>query len=268
MNAFAHRGTGNFGRILKRGSRPRSTVGAMIGTMICFVAFVQHYMSVNDESKVWVWFGIRSDGRCGRDYSTEHISETTCGKGLCCSSHGWCGTGEEYCSRTMGCQSGCDPAGLESGDMHGEDGDADGEHGMHYHMDDDVYRHHANGEEYDDDVYRHHSSRYRRGAEYGHYEDHYDDYHHRYDNHYEGHPELEGHHELEGHLEGHDEGHHERHEHHEEEDRADGPDLVFVGDGPELLGMSEKRHLGEGDGIPLEQKSSEQESSEQESSDL
>ena len=66
-----------------------------------------------DSGETWVWFGIRSDGRCGRDYAHEgqlSAGETQCGKGQCCSSHGWCGHGEEYCSVSMGCQSGCWPA--------------------------------------------------------------------------------------------------------------------------------------------------------------
>ena len=48
--------------------------------------------------------GMRSDSRCGRDYGTEYVKDTTCGKGSCCSSHGWCGTTEEYCSVALGCQ--------------------------------------------------------------------------------------------------------------------------------------------------------------------
>ena len=53
---------------------------------------------------VWIWMGMRSDSRCGRDYGTEYVKDTTCGKGSCCSSHGWCGTTEEYCSVALGCQ--------------------------------------------------------------------------------------------------------------------------------------------------------------------
>ena len=95
---------------------------------------------------MWIWMGIRSDDRCGRDFGTDHVQHTTCGKGSCCSSHGWCGTtapqhrpstsprpdqprrplhpaprpparrprtrrrcgtSEEYCSVALGCQSGC-----------------------------------------------------------------------------------------------------------------------------------------------------------------
>ena len=41
---------------------------------------------------MWIWMGIRSDDRCGRDFGTDHVQHTTCGKGSCCSSHGWCGT--------------------------------------------------------------------------------------------------------------------------------------------------------------------------------
>ena len=50
--------------------------------------------------------GMRSDARCGRDFLTDWGSESTCAKGQCCSSHGWCGHGEEYCSVSLGCQKG------------------------------------------------------------------------------------------------------------------------------------------------------------------
>ena len=101
---------------------------------------------------MWIWMGIRSDDRCGRDFGTDHVQHTTCGKGSCCSSHGWCGTtapqhrpstsprpdqprrplhpaprpparrprtrrrcgtSEEYCSVALGCQSGCWKVGAE-----------------------------------------------------------------------------------------------------------------------------------------------------------
>ncbi|KAG9247386.1 carbohydrate-binding module family 18 protein [Calycina marina] len=48
----------------------------------------------------------RSDGKCGRDFSG-----ATCDSkgafGGCCSSHGWCGTTANHCSRDLGCQNGC-----------------------------------------------------------------------------------------------------------------------------------------------------------------
>merc|ERR1719476_660466 len=100
--------------VLKRGGRvgkrPRTLFAAMVGTFICFSLFVYHYMRASDDSVVWVWFGMRSDGRCGRDFGTDYVTETLCGKGLCCSSHGWCGHGEEYCTLSLGCQSGCWPS--------------------------------------------------------------------------------------------------------------------------------------------------------------
>jgi hypothetical protein len=40
--------------VLRRGGRfskrPRTLVAAMIGTMVCFVAFVRHYMEATDDS--------------------------------------------------------------------------------------------------------------------------------------------------------------------------------------------------------------------------
>ena len=86
---------------------------------------------------------MRSDSRCGRDFGTEHAKETTCGKGSCCSSHGWCGTTEEYCSVALGCQSGCWPderteeqkAEAAEGGQHYDDDDygGGGHHGEYGH---------------------------------------------------------------------------------------------------------------------------------------
>ena len=92
---------------LKLGSKPRILFGTAVGTMLCFVLFIKYYSSYTNDADVWVWFGMRSDGRCGKDFGTEWAASTTCGKGHCCSSHGWCGHGEEYCSVALGCQSGC-----------------------------------------------------------------------------------------------------------------------------------------------------------------
>ena len=91
------------------GKRPRTLVAAFLGTFVCFLFFVHHYAQTNgsDSDTVWIWFGMRSDGRCGRDFGTDYVKETKCGGEGCCSSHGWCGHGEEYCSVALGCQSGC-----------------------------------------------------------------------------------------------------------------------------------------------------------------
>ena len=93
------------------GKRPRTLVAAFLGTFVCFLFFVHHYAQTNgsDSDTVWIWFGMRSDGRCGRDFGTDYVKETKCGGEGCCSSHGWCGNGEEYCSVALGCQSGCWP---------------------------------------------------------------------------------------------------------------------------------------------------------------
>ncbi|KAG8465194.1 hypothetical protein KFE25_012557 [Diacronema lutheri] len=87
--------------------RMRTLVVALALTFLIFV-YTVHVTHRQDEEAVWIWMGMRSDGRCGRDFGTEHIDETRCGKGSpCCSAHGWCGSSEEYCSATLGCQSGC-----------------------------------------------------------------------------------------------------------------------------------------------------------------
>ncbi|KAJ1617164.1 hypothetical protein T492DRAFT_505419 [Pavlovales sp. CCMP2436] len=89
------------------GRRPRTLVAGLVITFVCF-AYAVHVTHRQDEEAVWIWMGMRSDGRCGRDFGTEHVAETKCGAGApCCSAHGWCGASEEYCSATLGCQSGC-----------------------------------------------------------------------------------------------------------------------------------------------------------------
>jgi len=54
MNSFARRGVDNsaFTRMLKRGgrTRPRTFIAAIVGTLVCFAAFVRHYEHVNDDS--------------------------------------------------------------------------------------------------------------------------------------------------------------------------------------------------------------------------
>ena len=96
MNAFASRGVEGvgFGRVMRKprlSKRPRTFVAALIGTWVAFMWLVNRYYH-KDEATVWIWMGIRSDDRCGRDFGTDHVQHTTCGKGSCCSSHGWCGT--------------------------------------------------------------------------------------------------------------------------------------------------------------------------------
>lgn len=87
--------------------RPRTLVVALAATLLLF-GYLVHVTHREDEEAVWIWMGMRSDGRCGRDYGTEHVPATKCGRGSpCCSSHGWCGASEEYCSPSLGCQSGC-----------------------------------------------------------------------------------------------------------------------------------------------------------------
>ena len=107
--------------------------------------FVHHYAQTNgsDSDTVWIWFGMRSDGRCGRDFGTDYVKETKCGGEGCCSSHGWCGHGEEYCSVALGCQSGCWPderteeqkAEAAEGGQHYDDDDygGGGHHGEYGH---------------------------------------------------------------------------------------------------------------------------------------
>ena len=111
MNAFASRGVegAGFGRMMKKprlSKRPRTFIAALIGTWVAFMWLVNRYYKP-DEATVWIWMGIRSDDRCGRDFGTDHVKDTTCGKGSCCSSHGWCGVSEDYCSVALGCQNGC-----------------------------------------------------------------------------------------------------------------------------------------------------------------
>lgn len=223
MHTYSRRGVESsaFTRMLKREGRvrPRTLVGAVLGTMLFFLAFVRHYEHVNDETAIFVWFGMRSDGRCGRDFATDSDAETTCGKGQCCSAHGWCGHGEEYCSPALGCQNGCWPADPSRAD---DDIDQDINHhnpGHHdFPVEDEYYPHHDRygGEHWYDDGVPHHYYRGRGGRRY---DDHYEDYHHRYD---DMHAEVD----VDDH-----------------EGKED--------DGPELVGLTEEKHLGDGDGVPL-----------------
>lgn len=165
MNAFASRGVdgAGFGRMMKKprlSKRPRTFIAALIGTWVAFMWLVNRYYKP-DESTVWIWMGIRSDDRCGRDFGTDHVKDTTCGKGSCCSSHGWCGVSEDYCSVALGCQNGCWPADPNA---RPETPDDEPDDRYRHHMMDDDGGHYRDRDRYDD--YRH-----------GDY--HHDDYHHR-----------------------------------------------------------------------------------------
>ena len=239
-----------------------------------------HYGTLTrSDTQTWVWFGIRSDGRCGRDFLTSWGSETTCGYGSCCSSHGWCGVGEEYCSVAMGCQSGC-TAGTKADEAkrsQGEPHEGGGAPDDHDYMD---RIHHY---KYDEDEYADYYHR-RYGGDHG---GGYHDYHHRYDHDderpyhgYHGHDDY--HNSIDDeHLKEHDydEGHHahgeDAHGHegegggvaahpHDADYLYDHPDAKQIppehteirheidsDPGPELVGLEEKRHLGTGDGVPL-----------------
>ena len=121
---------------------------------------------------VRVWFGMRGDGRCGKDFQSDWFGETRCGKGQCCSSHGWCGNGDAFCSVSLGCQSDCWPA------THTDGATPDAGQPPGSQMPDD--------DEYMDRL--HH---------YGYDDDHGDDYHHRRYGRYRGYPhdpDAYGHH--------------------------------------------------------------------------
>mmetsp|Transcript_9396 Transcript_9396/g.25571 ORF Transcript_9396/g.25571 Transcript_9396/m.25571 type:complete len:228 (+) Transcript_9396:136-819(+) len=144
--------------------RPRTVVAGLLITLAVF-AYLVRLSQHDDENVVWIWMGIRSDGRCGRDFGTESLSSTTCGRGNpCCSSHGWCGSSEEYCSPTLGCQSGCWPA------EHPRETELAAKPAP-YH-DEVMY-----GDDYDWDDYDYG----RRGEDYG--DDEYSNYHHEWDDH-------------------------------------------------------------------------------------
>ena len=166
---------------VKLGTKPRVLFGTLLGTLSCFVLFIRHYGNIRDESAVNVWFGMRSDGRCGRDFGSDSrvfgsAETTTCGKGACCSSHGWCGHGEEYRSVAMGCQNNCWPASKE--DEAKRDADERERH-RHSDPDDDEYMDRMHDYRYDDHD-DHHGDYYRR--RYGH--DYHDEYGHGYHQHH------------------------------------------------------------------------------------
>jgi len=246
MNAFAARGVqAGLGRVKKPrfDKRPQILIAALAGSFVAFGTFVTHFYH-REESVVWIWMGIRSDDRCGRDYGTDYIKETTCGKGSCCSSHGWCGISEEYCSVALGCQNGCwavdeeeqkkiDAKKLED-DESDRDRDYDDDSGRakHYRYDDDSgYTHHNRyrGYHHDDDEYHDYNHRYDEDPDHhNHGEDdhHHDDYHHSADDIHDddshGHDEDghgEGGEKHDGHYDGHyDEGEHGDGEHHGHDD--------------------------------------------------
>ena len=258
-----------------------------------------HVCAANFTGETWVWFGIRSDGRCGRDFLTEWGHETGCGKGHCCSSHGWCGDGEDYCTVSMGCQNGCWPASKQEEAKHAADTGGHGEGAP----DDDEYMDRMNHYRYDED-HHDHDYYHRRYGGYGRDRGDNHDYHHHYDaeeygrehgdyphhdpheeygggDHHHGDPDYDEHHgddHGDDHDYQHDGSHYdhddemsarERHTREHEEERrqgggappedhdprdrrtAEGGGGGGEDDGPELVGLEEKRHLGEGDGVPL-----------------
>ena len=193
MNAFASRGVegAGFGRMMKKprlSKRPRTFIAALIGTWVAFMWLVNRYYKP-DEATVWIWMGIRSDDRCGRDFGTDHVKDTTCGKGSCCSSHGWCGVSEDYCSVALGCQNGCwkvDAEEQERLDAKKANG-ADDDEGYHRRYDDDDTHggdHNYRYDDYPGSHYDRYRDRYGRGGGYQHGMDDdegYRDYNHRYD---------------------------------------------------------------------------------------
>lgn len=163
-------------RNVKFGNKPHLLVGTMLGTLAVYIAFVRHYQKLTDDSEPWVWFGIRSDGRCGRDFENTGFGtrETQCGKGQCCSSHGWCGHTEEYCSIALGCQNGCWPGTAADAEKRDE---ANNHHDANA-PDEEDYMDRMHHYRYDED------GDYSRRRRYGHHDEyHHDEYHHRYDDH-------------------------------------------------------------------------------------
>lgn len=258
-------------RKLASGQRPHLLVGTVVGTLATYALFFYHYMSLQDDSAVWVWFGIRSDGRCGRDFATDGGDAPGCAKGLCCSSHGWCGHAEEYCSVALGCQGGCWAASEED---EAKRDSAERERHRHETPDDDEYMDRMHHYRYDDDPDgegypdRHHDYGRRNGG--GHHED-WHDYHHHYDADPDAYSHHDQDHDVHGepahdhygddhggrHMEEHDGPHELDREHDEHRDEAYHLDSTHhkagseSADGPELVGLEEKRHLGDGDGVPL-----------------
>jgi len=208
------------------GKKPHLLVGTMMGTLAAYVAFFRHYTAIADDSETWVWFGIRSDGRCGRDFAHEATSflnsggDTMCGKGQCCSSHGWCGHGEEYCSVSMGCQSNCWPA--NAAETAKRDADASYREQAH-DPDDDEYMDRMHRYRYDEDEHGDHY--HRRHGGYGghgayHHDYHHNEYHHRYDADDHAWGGHDGHEDGERHGDDGDDGHgfDEHHEQHHDSD--------------------------------------------------
>jgi len=242
--------------------KPRVLVGTFAGTIASYLFFFHHYTHEQDDDEaVRVWFGMRGDGRCGRDFTSEWMGETRCGKGQCCSSHGWCGKGEEYCSVALGCQSGCWPgtAASTEGDVGQASAHAEGA------PDDDEYvdRMHHYRYDYDGDSSDYYRRRY--GSYPGYHGDHHD-YHHQYDSHHDGahhdygddpHPEEDEEHDHEALQEEHERREHREHAGDEEypydgrEQAGKDESAEELDKGPEVVGFDERKHLGEGDGVPL-----------------
>jgi len=214
------------------GQKPHLLVGTVVGTLAAYVAFFRHYTALADDSETWVWFGIRSDGRCGRDFAHEGTSflnaggDTMCGRGQCCSSHGWCGHGEEYCSVSMGCQSNC----WAASDADKAKRDADDRDREHAHdPDDDEYADRMHKYRYDDDG---DSDYYHRRGYGGKYRDHHHgEYHHRYDANDANDEDMHGHGEMPEHEDMH--GQHDDpsagHHHHGHDDHDPSADVEHYG---------------------------------------
>lgn len=250
---------------IRLGSKPRLLYGTAVGTLLAFMTFMWYYNSLSSGSgDVWVWFGMRSDGRCGRDFGTDHAKETTCGGSECCSSHGWCGKGDEYCSVALGCQSNCYAESDEKVHEHDEAerqqhrathaADDDMEH-MHDYKYDDAPHGDSEHDNFVGDEYRHDDNYYPPGGRYGHGHDYGHDYHHdHHDYHHKYDEDPDEHHH--GRWAGDEDVHDSMHAKHDSDDHYGEAELGseggHEGGGPELVGLEEKRHLGEGDGVPLE----------------
>jgi hypothetical protein len=262
--------------------RPRVLAGSVAGTLAFYVFFLYTYTREKDDSVTKEWWGIRSDGRCGPSFATEWNKSPLCGKGECCSSHGWCGRGEEYCSKTQGCVSGCWDRDMEEENRENREELAH-HHDEEHHGHEDGHAGHApDDDEYIDRMHNYgygdhhmpwndrHGYHGRRGHDYhtgGNHDDDWDHYHHRYDEDpdrgWDSHDEFRRHGDVpygddhaaheERELE-HEGGHHGDGRHDDEygDEYSHGGRGHGEGGGPELVGLSEKRHLGAGDHVPLE----------------
>lgn len=278
----------------KWGRRPRVVAATAVGTLAAYSWFLYLYTRTPEENSTSIWFGVRADGRCGTTFKTDWVENPKCGRGHCCSSHGWCGHGEEYCSVTQGCQNGCWEEKVEAQAV-ADRASLDAHHGEDGHEgkapDDDEYMGRMNkygyGEGHAEQHGGHGSDGYNNGYnkngyrdDYHHGSDHNDEhYHHRYDDdpdagipggqhhrdmpygddeHYHEHGIGAGEDQAEhepgdlGELE-HEGGHHGDGSHGGEGHGGEGHGAEGGAEGgPQLVGLSEKEHLGVGDHVPLE----------------